>query len=208
MNKYKGENIFIRFNEYIESSLRGQVIKGGAVDPDRIFIPAVGEYVTELDTNDAFEDSNTSYQIPFFTPGGQEPETLSIWSDGAYNNLPFAVYTTTESRKRDAPFERSGQITYTFYAGDVDSLFAIKDFLSDLLGREDWSAHDVNAFFRFDEAYPWDFKFVTLMNATGPAGPEDEGGRYAMMTSIYLYATYEGPNRNEDYQPVINIGMI
>lgn len=209
MSKYT-ESMYVRFNEFLAGYLRGQVQKDGAIDPTKVIIPPIEEYITEVDTNDAFQDIDTTFELPLFTPGGQEPETLVPWDSVAetFKDLPIATYTVLESRKRDTPWERCGQVTYTFYHGNVDKLMEITSFLADLCGREDWTAADVNHFFATDETNPYEFKFVVMMNSAGPVRPEDEGGRYAWIVSIYMSATYEGVNRIDSHDQTINLGMI
>lgn len=209
MSKYS-ESIYLRLNKFLEESMRGRTELGGTVDNNKVIIPPASSYVTDVATNDGYATGNSAFVIPFFTPGGQQSESITPWtsSTSTYANLPIATYTILEPQTNDTPWEICGQITYTFFHGETSKLIEIKEFLRDLCKRQDWSASDANYFFRNDLTNPFEFKVISFMNSSGPIPPEDEGGRYAWLVSLYVSATYEGPNRNNNYSAQINLGMI
>jgi hypothetical protein len=189
MGKYDDQPVY-RVNKWITEELRSAGI-----------IPAVSEYITDLDTEENFA-------LPFMSAAQQTPESTTPYNSGAYHSLPFCVWTVEQKGGHDQPWSRCGGITYVFYANDVNKVLAIANFVHDLTNREDWSATDINYFYRNDETYPFDFKYICFDTGTGPAPATDEGGRNAYMVIIEYQATYEGTNRNGDYGAVTGLGRI
>ena len=189
MSKYSDDPTF-RLNRYIESNLRSESV-----------IPPVGEYVTDTDTQ-------SGWNIRFMIPGSQQPENMSQYenSSKSFKNLPFCVYTMKDNESD--LWERSGLVTYTFYADSVDKLTEIKNCVIDLVNREDWSAADINYFHRNDPNYAFDFKTVSLQLSAGPQPPGDQDGRSSYLCSVYWCATYEGTGRNGNYEIHQNLGRI
>lgn len=189
MSKYSDQPIY-RINKWITDSLR-----------DKEIIPDVDEYVTDLEGDEDFA-------LPFMMVAQQSPEASTPYYGGQYVNLPFCVWTVEQKGGHDQPWTRHGNATYIFYADDADKLFEIANFVHDLTNREDWSASDLNYYFRLDATYPWDFKCISFVSGTGPAPAQDEGGRNAYMCIIEFDAVYEGIGRDEDYGYEGGLGTI
>lgn len=196
MSKYS-EHPVLWINQWITEELRSSGI-----------IPAVGEYVTDVDTNNAFETVGAEIAVPFLSPGGQRPETLTTINNGSFTSLPIGVYTFSQFGSYDEPWNKSGQVSYILYFGDVDKLIEMGNFLEDLTAREDDSATDINYFFRNDPTYPYDFKSLCFDTGVGPYPPDDEGGRYRYLVVIKYSASYEGINRVDDYSAETGKGRI
>jgi len=138
--------------------------------------------------------------IPYFLPGQDLPEVTTVYDQDKYQNLSYSVYNVSDRLNLDEPYMMCGQISYTFYHLDMDYLIGMKDYLGELLRREDWSASDVNDYFRTDSTYPFDFKNVSVLGTAGPSPADDEGGRNTMIIIVRYDATYEGINRNYTLQ--------
>jgi hypothetical protein len=189
MSKYSDQPIY-RINNWLTTELRQNLI-----------IPDATEYLTDLDGDEDFE-------LPFMMVSQQSPESSTPYYGGEYKNLPFCVWTVEQKGGHDQPWTRHGNATYIFYADDADKLFEIANFTHDLTNREDWSAIDINYFYRNDPTYPWDFKYVCFVSGTGPAPAQDEGGRNAYMCIIEFDAVYEGPDRDDNYGATTGLGRI
>lgn len=189
MSKWSDDPAF-RLSKYIEESLR-----------DAAIIPAKSAYVTDTDTQD-------DYELAFMMSAAQQPEVLTQWNSttGTFSSLPFCVYTMKDNESD--LWEYSGLATYTFYYDGVDKLVEIKNFLRDLLNRQDYTATDINYYFRNDPTYPFDFKNIRIQVSAGPQPPGEEDGRSSYLLSIYWCATYEGINRAEDYGAQTGQGRI
>lgn len=184
---------FYRLNRFLENRLRGVNELNGLVNPEEVFIPPASEYETDL-------VNQPNFRLPFFMAAQQSSEILTIYqTDEGFKNLPFAVYSVMVPKKAGYVWSVAGQVTYNFYWSDIAGLFTISSFLDELLKREDWSADDVNYFFREDPTNPFDFKYVCSTTSAGPTPIEDEGGRSSYMVSVYYEATYEGPGRTDEY---------
>jgi hypothetical protein len=188
-------------NSWVENRLRGIKELNGSIVPASAVIPAKALYVTDVDTNDKFEDATSIQAIPLFSPGGQQPETLTVYNSttNVYNQLPIATYTIMQQKVTDQPWLICGQVTYTFYFGNVEKLFEISHCVQDLTKREDWSAYDLNWFFRNDATYPFEMKNISFLNSAGPIPAKDEGGFSNLVISIGYDCTYEGKNRVGEY---------
>lgn len=189
MSKFSDQPIY-RINKWVTSELREAGV-----------IPAVEEYVTDLEGDEGFP-------LPFMMAAQQSPEADTPYYGGQYKSLPFSVWTVEQKGGSDQPWSRYGNATYIFYADDVDKLLEIAMAFHDLTNREDWTAADINYFYRNDPTYPWDFKCVSFVSGTGPAPARDEGGRNAYMCIIEFSAVYEGPNRNGNYGYVEDLGRL
>lgn len=170
----------IRINNFITSKLRLEEI-----------IPESNKYVTDL------QSSGSNFALPFMSPAQQQSELTTPYDDflKSYEELPFCVYTFGDHASPNEPWMDCGQITYVFYSKSVDTLFEIKSYTKDLCKREDWTAADINDFYKSDATNPFDFKSVRLMTGAGPNPSEDEGGRYSYLLVITYDCTYEGINR-------------
>lgn len=190
------ENAAFRINTFVENRLRGIDTLGGAVVTAEAIIPAVSAYVTDA-------DSSPNFAFPFFSPGGQVPEVLSVYSNTTktFSVPPVATYTVSPSKTIDEPWLDCGQVAYSFYHGDIDKLFEIGSFVKDLCHREDWSAYDINWFYRNDPTNPFDFKHLTFLTGAGPMPTHDEGGYSSLLCVIGYDATYEGTGRVGNYDP-------
>lgn len=189
MSKYSDQPVYW-INKWITQELRTAGV-----------IPVITEYLTDLDgANDV--------PLPFMMVSQQTPESSTPYNSGSFKSLPFCVWTAEQKGGHDQPWSRYWNATYVFYAGDANKVLEIANFVHDLTNREDWSATDINYFFRNDATYPWDFKYVSFDSGTGPAPAPDEGGRNAYMCIICFQATYEGLNRNEDYGAETGLGRI
>ena len=188
MSKYDDSPVY-RINKWVTDSLRLDGV-----------IPPVEEYVNDLDTQDNFA-------IPFMTAGQQQPEQTTQYNDG-YKSLPFCAYTVEQRGGHGQPWSKCGEITYIFYSGDINKLVRIGNYVHDLTNREDWSATDINYFYRLDATYPYDFKCISFVSGAGPAVARDEGGRHAYMCVIDYEATYEGTGRTNDYSAETGLGRI
>lgn len=184
-------------NKWITDELRNEEI-----------IPELTDYVTEVDTNDAFDDDGAIIDVPFLSPGGQQAEAMTTIANGVFTRLPIGVYTVSQTGGHDQPWNKYGQVSYIFYFSEVDKLLEISNFIHDLTNREDWSATDINYFFRTDNNFPYDFKTVCYDNGVGPYPPQNEGGPYRFLVVISYSAVYEGLNRAFDYDAVIGEGRI
>jgi hypothetical protein len=208
MTKYN-DSPHYKLNKWIENRLRG--IKELDATPvlDDAIIPLKESYITDVDTNDAFGDDDSGFLLPFMTPGGEQAETLSVYNkdNGKYTHVPICVYTIAKNQVVDQPWLLCGQVAYTFYSGDPDKLFEITNFVEDLCKREDWSAYDLNYFYRNDSSYPFDFKKISFLTSSGPMPTEDEGGLYSMLAVVGYDATYEGPGRVGEYGNETSRGM-
>lgn len=203
MTKYK-ESLLLRVNKFIESRLRGISELNGSPNSLMQIIPLATAYTTDVDTNDQFEDSVTTINLPFMLPAGQLPEAMTPYQAGdrtteVFKRLPTCTYTFADKSTPDEPWMRCSQITYVFYHNDVATLIEIVNMVIDLCKREDWSASDINYFYRNDNTNPFDFKGISVLSANGPMPVDEEGGRYSYLITIYCDATYEGLNRAQNY---------
>lgn len=147
------------------------------------------QYKTDLSDQEDF-------QIPFMIPGQDLPEMTTVYDNDQFKDLAYCIYSVSHRSSPDEPYMFCGQVTYTFYNGDIDMLMGLADYLTELLRREDWSAGDINVFYREEAVYPWDFKWVNVLTSAGPAPTGDEGGRSSFMIVLRYDAIYEGPDRN------------
>lgn len=186
MSKYS-DNPSLRFNKFIEAKLRGIDQLNGSPDIDKSIIPQSSEYITDTDTDSEF-------QLPFFIPAGQNPETNTMADADTmtYINLPFAVYSIQQTKIKDEPWLICGSVTHVYYNTGVDKLFEISSYVQDLTDREDWSAQDINYFYSNDETFPFDFKSINFIHGVGPINSKDEGGRDSYMCTIGYDAVYVG----------------
>lgn len=203
MTKYK-ESIFLRVNKFVESRLRGISELNGSSNSLMQIIPLASAYTTDVDTNDQFEDSTTTISLPFMLPAGELPEVMTPYQVGdrvteIFKKLPICTYTFSDKSTSDQPWMRCSQITYVFYHIDVALLIEIVNMVIDLCKREDWSASDINYFYRNDNTNPFDFKEISVLSASGPMPANEDGGRYSYLVTIYCDATYEGINRAQNY---------
>ncbi len=201
MSKYS-EHPVNRLNKFVTDRLRGIKQLGGSVVSGTDIIPQVAAYTTDTDTDDEF-------QWDFLMPAQQNAEGNTPYDDDTkiYVNLPFGVYTMQLTKLRDEPWMECGQVTYTFYSTSMDKVMEIANFLQDLLKREDWSAYDINFYFRNDSTNPFDFKNINLISGIGPIGTKDEGGRSSYMLVIGFDAVYEGTGRVGNYGDNTNTAM-
>jgi hypothetical protein len=135
------------------------------------------------------------YVIPVLIPGQEVPELETIYDQEGFKDLTYGIYSVSHRYSPDEPYMMCGQIAYTFYNGDIDTLMGMADYLVDILSREDWTANDINYHFRADSSYPFEFKTIYVTTTAGPAPADDEGGRNAFMIVVRYDATYEGTNR-------------
>lgn len=200
MTKYK-DAPYYRINKWLENKLRGIAELNGTPDLTQAIIPQATDYVTDVDTNDRFQDSTSSQEVPFFSPGATMPETMTIYHNSSkiFEQLPVATYTISLQKVHDAPWNLCGMVTYTFMFDRMDVLGEILNYIEALTKREDRSAYDCNWFFRNDATYPFDMKNITFLHAAGPIPSKDEGGINLLMISIGYDATYEGTNRIGEY---------
>lgn len=173
-------------NDYITTSLRAQLIIAGE-----------SNYTTDLIDQENFV-------VPFIIPAQQSSEANTIFN-GIYSIQPYGVYTA--NLYLNHPGRKCGEISYIFYHNDIDKLIHIGQYLSDLLGRDDWSAIDVNFHFINDEDFPFDFKYISVDSLAGPGDTLDEGGRFNMILSIKFEYTYEGTGREEDIASLPGQGL-
>lgn len=138
-------------------------------------------------------DANTV--LPFLIPGQELPEVETIYDQDGFKDLSYGIYSVSHRYSPDEPYMMCGQIAYTFYHGDIDTLMGLADYVVDILSREDWTANDINYHFRADAIYPFEFKTVCVLTSAGPAPSEDEGGRNSFMIVVKYDATYEGTDR-------------
>jgi hypothetical protein len=214
MTKYK-ESHLLRLNKFIENRLRGISELSGTSDSTMQVIPLATAYVTDVDTNNAFQDSVTSIAIPFMSPAQQTPEAMTPYTAGnrtteIFKRLPICTYSFMNKGVYDESWNKCGQVVYTFYHGDIDLLIEISNFVIDLCNRNDWTAADINYFYRNDATNPFDFKSIGVTSAIGPGPADDEGGLYSYLIVIYCEATYEGLNRVNNYSLGVHrdLGMI
>lgn len=193
MTKYN-ESPFHWLNDYLENRLRGIDESGGTANLSKAVIPQADKYVTSLAT------STSDFSLPFLSPGGQQSEVMNIYSKSSktYSQIPIATYSVMVERPYE-PWSYGGKMTYILYSGNADTLFEIGEYARDLFGRKDWSAYDINYFFRNNEDYPFDFKYVCLDSIAGPFPAREEGGLLSSMLVVDYEATYEGPNRVDDW---------
>lgn len=193
MTKYN-ESPFYWLNTFFENRLRGITeMDGATILPDAI-IPQEDKYLTSL------AGTTTDFALPFLSPGGQQSEVMNIYSKTSktFSHIPIATYSVMVGRPHDS-WSNNGKVTYLIYSGDSDKLFEIGEFARDLFGRKDWSAYDINYFFRKDEDYPFDFKYICLESIAGPYPAREEGGLFNSMLVVDYEAVYEGPNRIDDW---------
>jgi hypothetical protein len=179
-----------RINKWVTSDLR-----------DKGIIPPVESYITDL-------NGAENFALPFMMISQQSPESTTPYNGGDYSSLPFCVWTVEQKGGHDQPWTRHGMVTYIFYADDAAKLLEISNAVHDLTNREDWSAIDINYFYRNDSTYPWDFKWIAFVSGTGPAPAQDEGGRNAYMCIIEYDAVYETTGRNGSYGATTGLGRI
>jgi len=150
-----------------------------------------------IDMADYVSDFNgvPNFVLPFLLPGQEVPELETIYDDSQFKSLPYGIYSLSHRYSPDEPYMICGQIAYTFYHEDIDTLIAMAEYLADLLSREDWTAGDINVHFRSEATYPFEFKTLCVLTSAGPAPSEDEGGRSSFMIVVRYDCTYEGINR-------------
>lgn len=191
---------FYRINKWVENRLRGIKELNGSIVPADAIIPPKTDYITSVDTNAAFADPTPAFTIPFLTPGGTLPETMTVYTQSKlFSQLPIGTYTVNLIKTHDEPWKLSGQIAYTFMFGEQDKLTEMVNFIEALTKREDRSAYDCNWFYRNDPTYPFDMKVINFLTAAGPTPSKDEGGLKQFIVAIGYDATYEGPNRVGEY---------
>lgn len=116
-------------------------------------------------------------------PTQQIPEFTDI-AGGA----PFIVYNFRENPKGDFWLSRE-TCSYVVYDPNEDRLRAIKNFITDLFKRWDWSAQAVNSYLDTNNITGFEFKEIHVFTATGPNTTSDEGGRQtANIVLSYVYA--------------------
>lgn len=188
-------------NDWIVNKLRGIPELGAPVVIDDAIIPAAAAYTTDVDTNDRYEDADSAIEVPFFSPGGQQPDTKTLYNSDTktFSNLPFATYSFMGQKIKDEPWMICEQATYVIYSGNSNELFEILNYVRDLTKREDWSAYDMNWFYRSSDDYPFDMKVIEFLSSAGPAAMSDEGGLQNIILSIGYDCTYEGSNRAGEY---------
>lgn len=189
MTKYSESPAF-RINKWVTDSLRLDAV-----------IPPVEQYVTDLDTQ-------SDFAIPFMVAAQQLPELVTPYDNGSFLSLPFCSWTVEQKGGHGMPWIRCGELTYIFYSIDIDKLMEISVYVHDLTNREDWSATDINYFYRTDGTFPFDFKSISFISGAGPAVAKDEGGRHAYMCVIEYSTTYEGLGRTNDYGAQTGLGRI
>lgn len=202
MSKFSSDNIVYRLNKYIEQSLRGQFELNGAVNSTYAVIPAASAYVTDPAEVDNF-------QLPFLFPAGQAPEVMTIY-DGPtakFHILPFGTYTWSQTQRTDQPWLKCGTATYVFYSPYSDKLDEIQSALTDLLGREDYSATDINYFYRADPTFEFEFTSINYSMTSGNIPSDNEGGRQSCMIVVNYDALHQGANR-PTYQAQTKLGRI
>jgi hypothetical protein len=192
---------YYRLNKWVENRLRGIKELDGSIDPALAIIPSEDKYVTDVDTNDRFADSDSIQEIPFLSPGGTLPEMMTVWDNQAksFGHLPIGSYSIMLNKVVDEPWKLCGMVVYTFLFGNVAKLTEMLNFIENLTKREDRSAYDCNWFFRNDPTYPFDMKTINFLNAAGPIAAKDEGGLYVMQVTVGYDAVYEGPGRIGNY---------
>jgi hypothetical protein len=189
MSRYDDHPAY-RINKWVTQVLR-----------DEDIIPEAADYLTDL-------DGEENFTLPFMMVGSQTPESSTPYNGGHYKSLPFCIYTVEQTGGHDQPWTRHGNLTYIFYADSSRKLIEIAQCVHDLTNREDWSATDINHFYRMDANYPFDFKYICFQSGSGPAPAQDEGGRMAYMCIIEYDAVYEGTGRNGNYGAITGLGRI
>lgn len=185
-----GDSPIYRLNTFITSKL------------DEMQFIDLDDYQTDLPGGEL--------ELPYMLPGQDLPEITTVYDQEQYVDLSYCVYNVTDRFNNDEPYMSCGQIAYNFYHTDIDYLLGMKDYLSELLRREDWTASDVNVFYATDETYAFDFKMINIMGTAGPAPTDDEGGRHTLLVIVRYDSIYEGLNRNEDPDDIhysIEFGM-
>lgn len=177
-------------NKWITAELRSKDI-----------IPEESGYATDL-------EGETDFILPFMMPSQQNSESSTPWNEGHFQNLPFCVWTVEQTGGHDQPWNKHGNATYIFYDNQVSKLIEIASLVHDLTNREDWSATDINHFYRTNAVFPWEFQYICFISGSGPAPAADEGGRNAYMCIIEYQAIYAGPGRNIDYAADTDLGRI
>jgi hypothetical protein len=192
---------YYRLNKWIENSLRGIKELNGSIDSNFSIIPPESQYVTDVDTNDRFADSDSEQEIPFLSPGGTLPELMTIWNNQtkAFAQLPVGTYSILLNKIHDEPWKLCGSVVYTFMFGNIGKLTEMLNFIEALTKREDRSAYDCNWFFRNDSTYPFDMKTINFLNAAGPIAAKDEGGLNVLQVTVGYDAVYEGTGRVGNY---------
>jgi hypothetical protein len=192
---------YYRLNKWIEDSLRGIKELDGVIDPTMAIIPAESQYITDVDTNDRFDDSDSEQDIPFLSPGGLSPDMLTVYNSQTkrFAQLPIGTYSILLNKNHDEPWKLCGSIVYTFYFGNIAKLNEILNFVEALTKREDRAAYDCNWFFRNDPSYPFDMKTINFMNAAGPIAAKDDGGLNLLQVTVGYDAVYEGSGRIGNY---------
>lgn len=175
MTKY-GESPVYSINKFVQDKL----IEMEFID--------ISKYVSDF-------SGDVDQSIPFLIPGQEISEIETIYDQTGYKDLAYGIYSVSHRYCSDEPYMLCGQIAYTFYHGDVDTLMAMADYLVDIISREDWTANDINYHFRANAAYPFEFKTIYVLTTAGPAPAEDEGGRNSFMIVVRYDATYEGAGR-------------
>lgn len=153
------------------------------------------EFITLADYMSDF-NGVSNFVLPFLLPGQEVPELETVYNDAQFKHLAYGVYSMSHRYCPDEPYMICGQIAYTIYNEDIDTLIAMAEYLVDLLCREDWSASDVNVHLRSSTTYPFEFKDICVLTSAGPAPVSDEGGRSSFIIVIRYDATYEGSGRN------------
>lgn len=152
------------------------------------------EFIDMADyVSDFVGDVNTV--LPFLIPSQEVPELETIYDQDGFKDLSYGIYSVSHRYCPDESYMMCGQIAYTFYHGDIDTLMGMADYLVDIISREDWTANDINYHFRADASYPFEFKTLCVLTTAGPAPAEDEGGRNSFMIVVRYDATYEGSGR-------------
>lgn len=192
---------YYRLNKWIENRLRGIKELNGVIDPNYAIIPPEDQYVTDVDTNDRFADSDSIQEIPFLSPGGTLPELMTVWNNQSkqFSHLPVGSYSIMLNKIHDEPWKLCGAVAYTFLFGNISKLTEMLNFIEALTKREDRSAYDCNWFFRNDSTYPFDMKTINFLNATGPIAAKDEGGLNVLQVTVGYDAVYEGTGRVGNY---------
>lgn len=119
-------------------------------------------------------------------PAQEEPEY-------ADQDLPYIVYNYT-LEPHNLMYQETSY--YVFYSKEPSEVRKAVNILSAVFGEQDDSAQAANEFIWSGGKYnEFEFKYINLVNATGPQPPESEGGRAdgtLVLISNYTYSDNEG----------------
>lgn len=128
---------------------------------------------------------------PSIVPAAQTPELVDAFLPGDDRAPAFMVYGFELDQDDNEPWKDCEALSYTVFAPTVSKVLEVIAAMRDLLGRDSWSAQDINGYYMEknpDKEPPFVFLETSYELVAGPIPMTNEGGRYgAMLTVHYVY---------------------